>query len=521
MLVVPPERLILSRLAFGATAEDLAELRLAGVDHWVDRQLTADAGDDAETRRRLAAVQLRVKYAAGDGYPAVDEVRPLSHLDRDSAELWRLADGKVPMAGQERQMPRVEVVAATVLRAVHSPWQLREVLVDFWHNHFNVNAAGDNAISAALPAYDRTIRAHAFGNFREFLEAVATSPAMLIYLNNRSSRAGNANENYGRELFELHTLGRDAYLNELYNRWKDVPGAVKGQPAGYIDQDVYEAARAFTGWTIEDGSGLGGGQALPATGRFTYVEAWHDGYQKRVLASEFDAFQPPMADGRRVLDLVAFHPATARFICTKLCRRLVADTPPPALVQEAVRVWTESRHRPDQIRQVVAVIAKSNEVRTGFGAKVKRPLDLMASFARGTGLDVTPTVGLINEMDGSGQRLFGWALPTGHPDTMPYWLSSHVLRRRWSLVMGLSDNSWGTGAFTPARRLAASVRAGEALQAWHGELTGTEADEPTMAAILAGLNLAAEDNFGQRADVNALTRRMVAYCAMTAAFNLR
>ena len=222
------------------------------------------------------------------------------------------------------------MAAATLLRAIHSRWQLREVLVDFWHNHFNVNAAGDQAVNVALPAYDRVIRSHALGNFREFLEAVATSPAMLVYLNNRSSRAGSANENYGRELFELHSLGRDAYLNDLYNRWRDVPGALKGSPAGYIDQDVYEAARAFTGWTIEDGAGLGGGKTLPATGRFTYVEAWHDNYQKRVLATDFDPFQPPLADGRKVLDLIAAHPATARFVCTKLCRRLVSDTPSDA-----------------------------------------------------------------------------------------------------------------------------------------------------------------------------------------------
>ena len=140
---------------------------------------------------------------------------------------------------------------------------------------------------------------------------------MLVYLNNRSSRAGSANENYARELLELHTLGRGAYLNTLYDRWRDVPGATEGRPQGYIDQDVYEAARAFTGWTIADGTGLGGGMALPATGAFTYVEAWHDGYQKRVLGHEFDPFQAPMADGRKVLDLVADHPATAWNVCTR------------------------------------------------------------------------------------------------------------------------------------------------------------------------------------------------------------
>ena len=161
------------------------------------------------------------------------------------------------MDGAERRRPREEVTAATILRAVHSRWQLREVMVAFWHDHFNVDAFSADEVSVALPTYDRdVIRRHAFGNFRDFLEAVATSTAMLYYLSNRSSRAGAANENYGRELFELHTLGRDAYLNDRYDRWRSVPGALKGAPVGYIDEDVYEAARAFTGWTVEDGSAL-------------------------------------------------------------------------------------------------------------------------------------------------------------------------------------------------------------------------------------------------------------------------
>jgi len=116
---------------------------------------------------------------------------------------------------------------------------------------------------------------------------------------------GSGQRNYARELFELHTLGRDAYLNDHYNRWRDVPGALSGAPRGYIDQDVYEAARAFTGWTVSDGSRVDSATTLPNTGQFAYVDAWHDGYQKRVLAQDFDPFQAAMADGHRVLDLVA------------------------------------------------------------------------------------------------------------------------------------------------------------------------------------------------------------------------
>ncbi len=518
---LPTDRLILGRLAFGASPTDAARVRRDGVERWVDQQLAAPSGDDPAMAARLAAIRLHVKYGAGQGYAAVDEMRPLTALGQDVAQLWPLTDGKAPYAGPERQLPRQAVAAATLQRAIDSPWQLREVLVDFWHNHFNVDAIGNTAIGAALPDYDRAIRAHALGNFRDFLEAVATSPAMLLFLDNRSSRAGNANENYGRELLELHTLGRQAYLNDLYNRWKEVPGALAGHPAGYIDQDVYEVARAFTGWTIEDGAGLGGGQSLAKTGRFTYVEAWHDNYQKRVLATDFDPFQPPLADGRKVLDLLAFHPATARFLAAKLCGRLVADHPPETLVSGAAKVWTDTCRRPDQIARVVAFIAKSAAARDHFGAKVKRPLEMAAGFARAAGIGVTVTSGLLGGLDGSGQRLFGWALPTGHPDTMEYWLSSHVLRQRWALVLGLSENWWGTGAFDPTAALAGPMAAADALAHWHQELTGIPPAPETVSAILDGMRLPADRLLGQRPESIPPARRMVAYCAMSPAFTLR
>ena len=350
---------------------------------------------------------------------------------------------------------------------------------------------------------------------------MAKSPAMLIYLNNRSSRAGIANENYARELLELHTLGRGAYLNDLYSRWKEVPGAPQGRPSGYIDQDVYEAARAFTGWAVEDGSGLGGGQSLPATGRFVYVEGWHDNYQKRVLATDFDPFQPPLADGRKVLDLVAFHPATARYVCTRLCRRLVADEPPEALVAGAAKVWSDNARARDQIARVVAHIAKSAAARQNFGAKVKRPLELVASYARAAGLDLTVTNGLLGELDGSGQKLFGWPPPTGHPDTGAYWLGSHVLRKRWSLLLGLSENWWGTGVFEPAAALGRPMAAGETAALWHQRLTGEAPDAATAAAILGGMRLDPKRPLGQSPDDARTLRRVAAYCAMTPAFNLR
>ena len=287
-----------------------------------------------------------------------------------------------------------------------------------------------------FPTYDRdVIRTHCFGNFRTFLEDVAKSPAMLYYLDNASSRASPANENYARELFELHTLGAGHYLNHLYNRWREVPGALEGKAAGYIDQDVYEAARAFTGWTISDGTESGRGDIFSNTGLFQYYDGWHDNYQKRLLGVEFDPNQPPMSDGRKVLDLVAFHPGTARHLCTKLCRRLVADDPPAAVVDRAVQVWTDARDAPDQIAQTVRVILLSPEFTGEWGAKYKRPLELIASFMRATETEVRPSHDLFYTTAMMGYRQFVWPTPTGHPDTAGYWQSTSFMLARWQTLL--------------------------------------------------------------------------------------
>ncbi len=361
-------RTALNKLAFGPGDVELREVSKHGVEGWLTQQLKPPAEDDCAAT--IASVHLRLKYTSKNPDAEVDEERPIGVIAESIDQHWKTTEKTQP--GQERSFLRTAVAAATLARAVRTRWQLREVLADFWHNHFNVNAVGDQLVAVALPAYDRdVIRRHALGNFREMLEAVAQSAAMQIYLNNRSSRGGAANENYARELFELHTLGRPAYLNALYNKWRDVPGATQGRPDGYIDQDVYEAARAFTGWSIEDGAGIGAGRRLPTTGKFTYVETWHDNYQKRVLASEFDPYQSPLADGRRVLDLVADHPATAHYLCDKLCRRLVSDTPDPALVSDAVKVWTEERRKPDQIARTIG--ASSTAAASGCSAGDRRP----------------------------------------------------------------------------------------------------------------------------------------------------
>jgi len=432
----------LNRITFGATDVESDQVSKDGLKGFIENQLNPKKGDDDRVDQKIASTLLHIKYdSKEDKYPAVDEDRPLGAWNLSIDKLWPLRDYKTPMAGQERNRPLEEVRVVSWIRAVYSKWQLQEVMVEFWHNHFNVNPDSDTKIAVSFPLYDRdVIRKNCFGNFRSFLEDVAKSTAMQYYLDNASSKASPANENYARELFELHTFGSDNYLNSLYNRWREVPGATSGKPIGYIDEDVYEAARAFTGWTIADGTGIGKGESLPNTGEFYYNDGWHDNYQKRVLGVEFNPNESPLADGNKVLDLVAFHPATAKHICQKFCKRLIADTPSQNVVNGATSVWIKNKDNPHQIRETLRYILSANEISQGWGQKIKTPFELMTSILRVTGADFMPNSSLTGSMNQMGYLHYHWPTPTGHPDRADYWLSSNTMLARWNLANSLLTN---------------------------------------------------------------------------------
>jgi uncharacterized protein (DUF1800 family) len=396
-------------------------------------------------------------------------------------------------------------------------------MLDFWQNHFNVHA-GDAAIAVAIPEFDRELRRLALGNFQELLSYVSMSTPMLIYLNNRSSRTGAPNENFARELFELHTLGRPHYLNDLYSRWREVPGAPQGRPTGYIDQDVYEAARAFTGWMVEDGRGLGSGVNLPNTGKFAYVESWHDPYQKRVLAQEFEPFQAPMSDGKRVLELLSQHAGTAKYICEKLLRRFVDDEPSSELVESAAKVWLANTKSPQQIARVLEHILTNKAVQSGIESgkykKLKRPLELAMSFMRKLDLDVAPSQGLVNQLSNAGQRLYYWPTPDGHPDVSSYWLTSHAMRQRWFVPVGLMDNWWGTG-FVSNEQLAKGVAKPLSQDRILDFVATTLLGEVGKEALKKIVQIQAPMNAGLMSPTNeewSGVRRTIAYLAMSPAF---
>jgi uncharacterized protein (DUF1800 family) len=440
---ISPEIHFLNRTTYGPTLPEIDQIKKGGIESFLEEQLHPDENKDVLVQEKLNTIKLLIKYKEKLGkHPARDEELPLTYLNSPLDKLWELTDNKMTTAKKERTRPAEEVRAASWIRAVYSKYQLKEIMVEFWHNHFNVNPFGDDKIAATFPVYDReVIRKNCFGNFRVFLEDVAKSTAMQYSLDNYSSKASPANENYARELFELHTLGSDNYLNTLYNRWKEVPGALNGKPIGYIDEDVYEAARAFTGWTIANGAKLGKKDVLPDNGGFYYVDGWHDNYQKRVLGVEFEPNQPHLADGRKVLDLVAFHPSTAKHLAKKLCVRFVSDDPSDALISRTATTWIKYKDSPDQIAQTLTFILNSSEFKSSAGRKVKRPFEYLASIFRVTGTDFTPVNKLSDMLNPMGYFHFQWPTPTGHPDISTYWLYSNAMLARWNSADQLISSS--------------------------------------------------------------------------------
>lgn len=436
---------ILARAAYGARAGEAEALARGGLGRWVEAQLSLGGKEEPALAARLAGLALPIRYAAGPGEQVTAELRPLTSLGATQAERWALLPRpgqKVPP--QELARPLLELSVATILRKAEAESQLHERMVEFWHDHFSVSARAGAPVQVSLPEHDRRIRRHALGSFRALLEAMATSPAMLFYLNNQSSRAGAPNENYARELLELHTLGRAAYAGAARNG-RAVPRGPDGLARAYVDADVWEAARAFTGWTLSNGQRLDATRALPRRGEFVFVEQWHDPYQKRFLGRDLDPFPPAMAHGRAVLDALAGHPATARLLCTKLARFFLGAAPEPA-VARAAATFLRHAEAPDQMAHVLrALLLEGPEIADPALGRVRRPLDLVAAAARAYDIPLTPKPPLVSRMTLAGQQLFGWPAPDGQPLEAEAYLGATALRQRWICMLALTRDVWGTG----------------------------------------------------------------------------
>jgi uncharacterized protein (DUF1800 family) len=358
--------------------------------------------------------------------------RLLADFPGDQREVFLAMNGPVGVITSELQQ-------AKLLRALYSERQLLEVMTDFWFNHFNVflNKDADQYLTTA---YERdVIRAHALGKFKDLLVATAQSPAMLFYLDNWLSMGPNSpaavaankgkpgqavpglNENYGRELMELHTL------------------SVTG---GYTQHDVTELARVLTGWTI---------QPLEQGAAFQFDAKKHEPGDKVVVGQTIP--ENGMNEGMQVLDMLAHHPNTAKFICRKLAMRFVADDPPPALVE---RMAAKFLVTDGDIREVLRTLFKSPEFWSAkaYRAKVKTPFEFVISSLRATGTDLNnpgPMLGILNKM---GMPLYQMVPPTGYSMTASTWMNSEALIDRMNFALALSDGKVGGTNFDAGRLLA-------------------------------------------------------------------
>jgi uncharacterized protein (DUF1800 family) len=333
---------------------------------------------------------------------------------------------KLLLANAPQAVIAYDLSEGKLYRAILSNRQLEEELSDFWYNHFNV-FLDKGADRFQVPTYERdAIRPHVLGRFRDLLEATASSPAMLFYLDNWQSvapeteRAANENrpagkrparglnENYARELMELHTLGVDG---------------------GYTQKDIIEVARCFTGWTIKQPR---------AGGTFTFNEKVHDKGEKVVLGVTIPA-GGGKEDAEKVLDILAAHPSTARFISKKLAQRFVADDPPPELVARMAKKFQDTK---GDIREVMKVMLTSKEFFSegAYHAKVKSPFEMTVSAIRATGARVDFAFQLAQQIARLGQPLYRKLEPTGYSNANGEWVNSASLLARMNFAMALAQN---------------------------------------------------------------------------------
>ena len=454
---------LLERFAFGPRPGEVEKVARLGPEQWLAQQLTGQSPDPELDDRLKAFPALTMTQAE------IDRVYvPNGRLRRRMQAEGVLDPASTSREAMKRKMAEYrrkhglrryyrlfnrELRGQKLARAVYSENQLAEVLTNFWFNHFNVTTRNRGARSRVL-SYERdAVRPHVLGKFRTLLGATAKHPAMLYYLDNvrsrmapprrnrsargvpqgeggmtavqaRPGRKFGLNENYARELMELHTLGVDG---------------------GYTQRDVTEVARILTGWGVMPRGDrreriaqriARGNRNLVREGEFLFRKRWHDTRAKVVLGRAF----PPgggVEEGERILDMLSEHPSTARFVSTKLARRFVSDHPPDALVGRMAETFTETA---GDLTAVMATLAQSRafwaEARTR--GKMKSPFELVVSSLRALDAKVRNPRPTMRWLDRMGEPLYGYTPPTGHPDYAESWINSGALIARMNFGVALA-----------------------------------------------------------------------------------
>lgn len=428
---VPPlPALVLNKAAFGPRPGDIDAFNALGANDaarlsaWIDNQLNPTGADPAVDNRLSELL----------GSPNPDDQAAFDTVDKTATQLWsehaRASDWSV------RNRPVWQMERLTLLRAAYSQWQLREVLYDFWCNHFNVYGR-EFPTQGMMPEYDRQLRLHIFGNFRDMLTTNARTASMLYYLDNYANTWPWPNENYAREVLELHTLG----AIENYYGAVD-PGTVgtnpHGQRAGYTEIDVFQFAKALTGWAVSDGT-----DGSPDTGAFIFRASRHYDFSDGPIEMMDITINAPgggQADVTDIFDYLAGHYGTARFIAWKLCTRLIGDDPSDTIVDSTADEFYNRRLDSDQLKEVYRHVLLSPEFQSTWGLKVKRPIETLVRAMRATNVDLSIRTdnnvsnAIFGRLDDTSHYPFGYSPPTGFPDERVMWQGAGPLVMSWRTI---------------------------------------------------------------------------------------
>lgn len=480
---------LLSRFTFGAKPGDIDAVVNLGLEKWFQQQLSAGLADDSLNRALSNYDALKMtnteivntfprggqalKMAVKDGVISKDSIKLDKKEYRDQVAAYMQQKGMRPQQELFRQF-----INQKILRATYSNNQLQELLTDFWFNHFNVSVT-KNDCAEFIPVYERdAIRPNVLGKFQDLLMATAKSPAMLMYLDNFSSAGTNTNpnlqlnpqqrkrlmaqmgtqmgdstspraqalaklqqrkktpglnENYAREVMELHTLGVDG---------------------GYTQQDVTQAARVLTGWTVYPMGDNGYGGAMKNVierigennltqrgfvhdGDFLFAVNRHDNQEKMVLGKKFSS-NGGYEEGVQLLTMLAHHPSTAKFISRKIAVRFVSDNPPQSLIDKMVKTFTE---KDGDIKQVLITMVTSPEFwsKDAVREKTKSPFELAISTVRSLNATINQPMQLNNWITKMGQKLYFYQAPTGYPDRGQYWINTGALLNRMNFGLALAS----------------------------------------------------------------------------------
>jgi len=437
----------MDRMTFGARSEDIQTFNSLG------------ANDDA---RLLAFLNQQLDWSSIDDSAFEAKMAPLGYttLNKTLTELWHDHHYASSAESFDRNRPTEEMELYVVARATHSKRQLLEVMADFWHNHFNIYAR-DYYAQSVWPSWDRDVirppvsghprkagfeAGHLMGNFRQMLELSSQHIAMQYYLDNYINQKTGPNENYAREVMELHTLGAENYVplespdaidkSAIPMPWgnggEDILVSIADQ---YVDEDVYSAMRMLTGWKIKDNSTKAYSD-FQDSGEFFFYDEWHDPWIKSILGNMWGDFALSPNDIREFFDILSYHPGTARHIAGKLCRRFISHEPPQAAIDAVADTFYQQRYAADQLEQTYRTLFQHAAFKdsTNYSKLFKRPFDAMVSAMRVCESNYAPAIGDANNwsiiyyfMSRAGQRPFAWPAPDGYPYEQEHWQGSNGL----------------------------------------------------------------------------------------------